>query len=196
MRRSFLNLTRRAFFQKSQTGSLFNYTDPQNPKVFFNIQKNNVEIGKITFELYKNHCPKTAENFRQLCTGENTKKLTYKNSIFHRVINRFMAQGGDITRGNGTGGMSIYGSNFPDENLKLKHYKRGQLSMANAGPDTNSSQFFITFVDCPWLDGAHVVFGEVIEGENILKELEANGSQDGRPKALFKISDCGEIKKV
>ena len=192
MKNSFLYRTRKLF--STQTGSLFNYKDAKNPKVFFTVSKNNKEVGKITFELYMNHVPKTAENFRQLCTGDNTSKLTYKNSVFHRIINSFMAQGGDITKGNGTGGMSIYGANFKDENLKLKHHKRGQLSMANSGPDSNSSQFFITFAETPWLDGYHVVFGEMIDGENVLKELESNGSKDGKPKIVLKISDCGEIK--
>lgn len=193
MKNSFLFRTRR-LFATVQNGSLFNYSDAKNPKVFFTVSKNNKEVGKITFELYQNHVPKTAENFRQLCTGEHASKITYKNSVFHRIINSFMAQGGDITKGNGTGGMSIYGANFKDENLKLKHFKRGQLSMANAGPDTNSSQFFITFGETPWLDGHHVVFGELVDGENVLKELESNGSKDGKPKVILKISDCGEIK--
>jgi cyclophilin family peptidyl-prolyl cis-trans isomerase len=129
-----------------------------------------------------------------LCTGENTKKLTYKNNKFHRVINQFMAQGGDITKSNGTGGESIYGKNFRDENLKMEHTKRGLLSMANSGPDTNSSQFFITFAATPWLNGYHCVFGELIEGEEILAEMEAAGSRDGTPKSEIKIIDCGEIK--
>lgn len=105
-----------------------------------------------------------------------------------------MAQGGDITKGNGTGGVSIYGTKFSDENLKLTHYKRGLLSMANAGPDSNGSQFFITFAPAPWLNGNHCVFGELIEGDQVLKEIEAAGSRDGTPKAEIKITDCGEIK--
>ncbi len=105
-----------------------------------------------------------------------------------------MAQGGDITKGNGTGGMSIYGRTFRDENLKVKHYKRGQLSMANSGPDTNGSQFFITFAECPWLDGYHCVFGELVEGEEILQKIEQAGTREGKPKNVIKITDCGEIK--
>jgi peptidylprolyl isomerase len=129
-----------------------------------------------------------------LCTGDNPKKLTYKNNKFHRVINEFMAQGGDITRGNGTGGESIYGRTFRDENLKLQHFKKGLLSMANSGPDTNGSQFFITFVACPWLNGNHCVFGELIEGETILTQIEATGTRAGTPKTEVQIIDCGEIK--
>jgi cyclophilin family peptidyl-prolyl cis-trans isomerase len=105
-----------------------------------------------------------------------------------------MAQGGDITKGDGTGGMSIYGRNFKDENLKLQHYKRGLLSMANAGPDTNGSQFFLTFVECPWLNGYHCVFGELIEGDKILAQIEEIGTREGKPKAEIKIVDCGEVK--
>ena len=129
-----------------------------------------------------------------LCTGENTKKLTYKNNNFHKVINQFMAQGGDITKSNGTGGESIYGRSFRDENLKMEHTKRGMLAMANSGPDTNSSQFFITFAATPWLNGHHCVFGELIEGEDILAMMEAEGSRDGTPKSEIKIINCGEIK--
>jgi peptidylprolyl isomerase len=105
-----------------------------------------------------------------------------------------MAQGGDITKGNGTGGMSIYGRTFKDENLTLKHYKRGLLSMANAGPDSNGSQFFITFVPCPWLDGYHGVFGELVEGEGVLKEIESVATRDGKPRGEIKITDCGIVK--
>ena len=105
-----------------------------------------------------------------------------------------MAQGGDITHGNGTGGMSIYGRNFRDENLKLRHHKRGLLSMANAGPDTNGSQFFITFLPTPWLDGYHVVFGELVEGDNVLAQIETVGTRDGRPKAQIKVEDCGLVQ--
>jgi peptidylprolyl isomerase len=121
-------------------------------------------------------------------------KLSYRNNIFHRVINQFMAQGGDITKNNGTGGDSIYGNNFRDENLKLLHYKRGILSMANSGPDTNSSQFFVTFTATPWLNGHHCVFGEMIEGEEVLASIEAEGTRDGAPKSEIRIVDCGEIR--
>lgn len=190
---NFYNFNRKVF---GVSQNIINYRSDDNPKVFFSVDKNGTNIGKMTFELYANHCPLTAENFRQICTGDNKGKLSYKNNVFHRIISGFMAQGGDITRGNGTGGMSIYGRTFRDENLKLKHYKRGLLSMANAGPDTNGSQFFITFVECPWLDGNHCVFGELIEGEDVLKKIEAVGSRDGAPKADIKISDCGQLPKA
>jgi peptidylprolyl isomerase len=105
-----------------------------------------------------------------------------------------MAQGGDITRGNGTGGISIYGNKFADENLTLKHFKRGLLSMANSGPNTNGSQFFITFAETAWLNGNHCVFGELIEGEDVLKQIESVGTRDGRPRGEIKIADCGQVK--
>ncbi len=122
------------------------------------------------------------------------KKLHFKGSIFHRVIPNFMLQGGDFTRHNGTGGESIYGSRFADENFKLKHTGPGLLSMANAGPNTNGSQFFVTTVPCPWLDGKHVVFGEVTEGMNVVKEIEKYGSGSGRTSEIITITDCGELK--
>lgn len=124
------------------------------------------------------------------------KKLHFKGSTFHRVIPNFMLQGGDFTRHNGTGGESIYGSRFADENFKLKHTVPGLLSMANAGKNTNGSQFFITTVPCPWLDGAHVVFGEVTEGMNVVKEIEQHGSASGRTSEIITITDCGELKEV
>ena len=139
--------------------------------------------GRITMNLHA-ATPKTSENFRALCTGEkgmgqSGKPLHFKHSKFHRVIPGFMAQGGDFTRGNGTGGESIYGAKFADENFKHKHQGPGILSMANAGPGTNGSQFFMTFVSTPHLNGAHVVFGKVIDGLNMLEEMEAVGSRSG-----------------
>ena len=137
--------------------------------------------------------PKTAENFRSLCAGDNQQKFTYKGSSFHRVIQDFMAQGGDFTNHNGTGGKSIYGEKFPDENFKILHNKRGLLSMANAGPNTNGSQFFITFGPTEWLNGAHVVFGELIEGDDVLKKIEACGSRSGKTTKQLVIEDCGQL---
>ena len=167
-----------------------------NPIVYFDISKDGTDIGRMTFELYADKVPKTAENFRSICAGDNKQGYTYAKSQFHRIIDGFMAQGGDFTNHNGTGGASIYGRTFPDEpsGLRLQHSKRGLLSMANAGPNTNGSQFFITFEATPWLNGAHVVFGEVKDGADILKTLEAAGTRSGQPKSRFVITKSGELK--
>lgn len=169
-----------------------------NPRVFFDVSIDNRAAGRIVMELFADVTPRTAENFRALCTGEkgmgaSKVPLHYKNSSFHRIIPDFMIQGGDFTRHNGTGGESIYGRTFTDENFKLKHDKPFLLSMANAGPDTNGSQFFITTVPTPWLDGKHCVFGKVVEGEDVVKSIEKVGSQSGTPKAPAKITDCGQL---
>ena len=160
-------------------------------RVFFDITIGGGEKRRLEFTLADN-TPKTSENFRALCTGE--KGFGYKGSIFHRVITGFMAQGGDFTNHNGTGGKSIYGKKFEDENFINKHTKRGQLSMANAGKNTNGSQFFITFINCSWLDGNHVVFGEVSRDEtNLLDDMEAVGSKSGNTSKVVKIVDCGQL---
>lgn len=161
-------------------------------KVFFEVKIGSNTAGKIVFQLFDEVVPKTAANFKALCTGE--KGFGYKGSPFHRVINDFMAQGGDFTKQNGTGGKSIYGEKFADENFKLKHTEPYLLSMANAGPNTNGSQFFITFVPCPWLDGKHVVFGKVIEGKDVVEKLHKIGSGSGKTSQAASISDCGIVE--
>lgn len=170
-----------------------------NPKVFFDITIGDRKAGRLVFELFADVVPKTAENFRALCTGEkgmgqSGKPLHYKGSRFHRIIQQFMCQGGDFTRGNGTGGESIYGNKFADENFKMQHTAPGLLSMANAGPNTNGSQFFITTVVTSWLDGKHCVFGKVVEGMSVLTEMEKVGSRSGSTSADVVIADCGELK--
>ncbi len=158
-----------------------------NPKVFFDVAIGDQKTERIVMELFADVVPKTAENFRQLVTHE--KGFGFKGSIFHRIIPEFMLQGGDITNSDGTGGKSIYGRTFADENFIRKHLEPGMLSMANAGPNTNGSQFFITTVKTPWLDG------KVIEGMDVVKRIEEMGSRNGQPKKKVMIVNCGQLEQ-
>merc|ERR1712065_30564 len=185
---------------------LLTYSSPRtpkmsNPSVFFDIEIDGQSAGRITMELYADTVPKTAENFRALCTGEkgtgkSGKPLHYKGCVFHRIIPSFMCQGGDFTNGNGTGGESIYGTKFEDETFAGKagkHTGFGCLSMANSGPNTNGSQFFICTTETPWLDGKHVVFGNMTSGKEVLDAMEAVGSKNGATSKEVKIADCGQL---
>merc|ERR1712130_93285 len=170
-----------------------------NPTVFFDITAGGSPLGRIEMELRADVVPRTAENFRALCTGEkgkgnSGKPLHFKGSTFHRVITNFMCQGGDFTKGNGTGGESIYGEKFADEKFTLKHTGPGILSMANAGPHTNGSQFFLCTVKTEWLDGKHVVFGSVTKGMDVVKKIESFGSSSGKTSKPIVIADCGQLK--
>mmetsp|Transcript_20892 Transcript_20892/g.25109 ORF Transcript_20892/g.25109 Transcript_20892/m.25109 type:complete len:197 (-) Transcript_20892:381-971(-) len=169
-----------------------------NPVVFFDIAVAGAPVGRIEMELRADVCPRTCENFRSLCTGEkgdgkHGKPLWFKGTPFHRVIPHFMCQGGDILTGDGNGGESIFGWQFQDENFELSHNSQGVLSMANKGPHTNSSQFFITTMACPWLDNKHTVFGMVKSGYEVVQKIEALGSAHGETTRPVIIEDCGQL---
>ncbi|CAE8581587.1 unnamed protein product [Polarella glacialis] len=172
-----------------------------NPWVFFEIALDGKVAGRVEFELYADLVPKTAENFRCLCTGEkgrgrSGKQLAFLGSAFHRIIPGFMCQGGDFTTGDGKGGESIYGGKFADENFKMKHTGIGCLSMANAGPNTNGSQFFVCLGETPHLNGKHVVFGKVISGLPVLTAMERCGSSGGKTSKKVTIRECGEVGRL
>lgn len=179
--------------------SSFSSTIPQflvmqsGPDVFFDITIDGVPAGRIVFRLYDSVCPMTARNFRELATGENG--FGYADSAIHRIVKGFMIQGGDIVDGDGSTGRSIYGPQFPDESFRMKHDKPGLLSMANRGPNSNSSHFFITTAPAEWCDGRNVVFGEVASGMDVVKKIESYHSDDilRRPAVPIRITNCGVL---
>ncbi|KAG5187987.1 peptidyl-prolyl cis-trans isomerase 11 [Tribonema minus] len=173
--------------------------DRGSPVVFMDIAIGGTEMGRIKIELFADVCPKTAENFRQFCTGEFKRQnlpVGYKGAPFHRVIKGFMIQGGDFVKGDGTGRMSIYGEKFDDENFDLRHTGPGLLSSANSGPNTNGCQFFFTLAKAEWLDGKHTVFGKVLDpaSMNVLRKVEnVTVGTHNRPRLPVVVSQCGEL---
>lgn len=186
------------FSQKDITEDESNVIKKNNDSIegnpYFIISIDGKKEGKLKFELFDEEVPKTCANFRYLCVKGlgDKKEACYKDSIFHRVIDEFMIQGGDFTNFDGTGGKSIYGDSFEDENFNLKHNQPGLLSMANSGPNTNGSQFFITLKETPWLDDKHVVFGILLEGFELIKKIELLEKDDNnKPLVEVKIIECG-----
>jgi peptidyl-prolyl isomerase H (cyclophilin H) len=179
------------------TISALQHTSPDNPVVFFDVSIADHPVGRIKMELFADIVPKTAENFRQFCTGEYRKDgipVGYKGCSFHRVIKDYIIQGGDFVNGDGTGSLSIYGLYFPDENFILSHSGPGVLSMANTGPNTNGNQFFITCTSCEWLDGTHVVFGKVVDGLLTVRKIEnVSTGANNKPLLPVVITQCGEL---
>ena len=178
-------------YNKRAFSSLYNYSSTSNPRVFLEVSKGDTALGRMVFELYKNHVPKTTANFEAIASGDNEDGLSYVGTPFHRVTKGFMAEGGDVTNQDGTGSASIYGERFEDENLSLRHHKRGQLTMLNSGENSNGSQFSITFNKANWLDGYNVVFGELVEGEDVLAQIEEAGSRLGETEEKVHISGSG-----
>jgi len=184
------------------SGNLERAVKESSTFAYFDIEIGDKQAGRLTMKLFDTVTPRTVENFRQLCTGEKGAKFGFANSIFHRVIPGFMAQGGDFTMFNGMGGKSIYGKTFKDENFELRHEYRGILSMANSGKNTNGSQFFISFNETAWLDGKHVVFGIVVDGYDVLDQIEKLGTPSGDTRNMIKIVSCDakviekEIEKI
>lgn len=162
-----------------------------NPRVFLDVEIDGARAGRVVVELFENVVPLTARNFRALATGARGAPLRLKGTAFHRIVPGFMVQGGDVTEGDGRGGLSIYGPKFEDENFRLRHDEKYVLSMANSGPDTNNSQFFITVAKAPWLDGRHVVFGRVVKGTGVVDKMEVAGGGESPSRVV--IADCGAV---
>ena len=181
-----MKLNKRGF-----ASSLYNYSSQSNPRVYLDVSKGESSLGRMVFELYKNHVPETAANFEAICTGENESGLTYNGTPFNKVIQGFMAQGGDVSSKNDSSSASIYGERFQDEDLSLRHHKRGMLTMSNTGENSNGSQFMVTFNKANWLDGYQVVFGELVEGQDVLAKIEDAGSREGATQEKIEITGSG-----